>query len=151
MTDTAQETSATRRALIPQFLLFTGVGAIGTAGHYLVLVAMVQISGIAPVYASACGFVVGALINYYLNYRYTFDSTKSHAETLFKFMTVATLGFAVNGGIMALGTEWASFNYLFVQLAATATVLLFNFSLNRCWTFAIPGSATTEKNRGPTQ
>lgn len=132
----AQKSPRKSKSLISQFLLFTGVGAIGTTGHYVTLVTLVQAGQIAPVYASACGFVIGALINYYLNYRYTFASTKNHTETLAKFMLVAVLGFVINGGIMALGTETLTVNYLIVQIAATAIVLVANFTINRFWTFS---------------
>ncbi len=147
----AQKSPRKSKSLISQFLLFTGVGAIGTTGHYVTLVTLVQAGQIAPVYASACGFVIGALINYYLNYRYTFASTKNHTETLAKFMLVAVLGFVINGGIMALGTEWAHFNYILVQLVATGTVLLFGFSFNKWWTFAVAGPHQTKNHKGPAQ
>jgi len=124
------------KSLISQFLLFTGVGAIGTAGHYVTLIVLVQVGQIAPVYASACGFVIGALINYSLNYRYTFASTKKHTETMTKFMLVAIFGFVINSGIMALGTETLTVNYLIVQITATAIVLISNFTINRFWTFS---------------
>jgi len=124
------------KSLMRQFLMFTGVGAIGTAGHYATLILLVQLAHLAPVYASTAGFAVGACINYVLNYRYTFNSRKKHSETLVKFMLVALLGVAINGLIMFLGTEWLHFNYLLVQIFATGIVLLSNFSCNKLWTFA---------------
>jgi putative flippase GtrA len=125
-----------RKSLLRQFLLFTGVGAIGTGGHYMTLVLLVHLGNLAPVYASTAGFAVGACINYVLNYRYTFHSHKKHSEALVKFMLVALLGVAINGLIMYLGTEWMQINYLLVQIFATGIVLLSNFSFNKLWTFA---------------
>ncbi len=119
-----------------QFAVFAGVGALGTAGHYAVLVILVQAANASPTCSSALGFVVGALINYSLNYRYTFRSTKSHQETLIKFMLVAIFGFFINTGIMYLGTELMQINYLIVQIASTAIVLVTNFAFNKTWTFA---------------
>ena len=123
-------------SVISQFAVFAGVGALGTAGHYAVLVVLVQAANASPTYSSALGFVVGALINYSLNYRYTFRSTKSHQETLIKFMLVAIFGFFINTGIMYLGTELMQVNYLIVQIASTAIVLVTNFAFNKTWTFA---------------
>lgn len=127
---------AAGKSLLRQFLLFTGVGAIGTGGHYLTLVLLVHIGNLVPVYASTAGFAVGACINYVLNYRYTFNSHKKHSEALVKFMLVALLGVAINGLIMYLGTEWLRIHYLLVQIFATGIVLLSNFSFNKLWTFA---------------
>src|SRR5262245_28789177 len=55
--------------LLKQFTLFTGVGAIGTAGHYAVLIVMTSGFGVDAVAASAVGSVVGAIVNYLLNYK----------------------------------------------------------------------------------
>jgi len=124
------------RPTIRQFITFAGVGAIGTSGHYLTLILLVQGAEIAPVVASSTGFVVGAFINYVLNYRYTFRSDKKHSEAMLKFFLVAALGAALNGFIMYLGTEVWDFHYLLVQILATGTVVSFTFLLNRLWTFA---------------
>lgn len=122
--------------LFRQFLLFAGVGAVGTIGHYITLVILVQFADISPLYASTCGFVVGAVINYYLNYHFTFNSNSSHAKTFTKFILVAALGACINGTIMLIGTEWMDSNYLIVQVFATGVVLMSNFTFNRLWTFS---------------
>ncbi|MGD8569276.1 MAG: GtrA family protein [Gammaproteobacteria bacterium] len=124
------------RLTIQQFVTFAGVGAIGTAGHYLTLILLVQAFDVIPVTASSVGFLVGAVINYILNYRYTFRSDKRHSEAMLKFFIVAAIGAALNGFIMYLGTEVGDIHYLLVQIGATGTVVFFTFVLNRLWTFA---------------
>lgn len=124
------------RRVIRQFLTFTGVGAVGTAGHYLTLILLVELLSLDPVVSTTMGFVVGALINYILNYKYTFVSNKSHRETLIKFFIVAIIGAVVNSTIMFIGTKLLIINYLLAQVIATGIVLLQNFVLNKVWTFA---------------
>jgi len=121
---------------VRQFLAFTGVGAVGTAGHYLTLILLVETLQWNPVLSTSLGFVVGALINYILNYKYTFSCKKSHHETLFRFLLVAVIGALINSGIMYLGTALWSVNYLLTQIVATGIVLIQNFTLNKLWTFA---------------
>ena len=121
---------------IGQFLLFAGLGIIGTLGHYTTLIVLVQFWAVDPVFASSFGFVVGAVINYILNYQFTFQSDKRHTEALTKFLIVAIIGAAINGFIMYIGVENTQINYLIVQIFATCVVLLWNFVLNRLWTFA---------------
>jgi len=121
---------------IGQFLLFAGVGAIGTLGHYTTLIVLVQFWVVDPVFASSLGFVVGAIINYILNYHFTFQSNKRHAEALTKFLIVATIGAGINGFIMYIGVENTNINYLIVQIFATIVVILWNFVVNKLWTFA---------------
>lgn len=116
--------------------MFAGVGAIGTIGHYTVLIVLVQFWAMDPVIASTLGFIVGAIINYVLNYHFTFQSNKHHTEALTKFMIVAVIGAGINGLIMFIGIENTRINYLLVQIFATAVVLLWNFVVNKLWTFA---------------
>ena len=119
-----------------QFLVFAGIGAIGTVGHYTTLILLVQLLHANPVIATTIGFVIGALINYLLNYRITFNSNKEHRETLTKFFSVAALGAVFNGLIMSAGFYLFEIHYLIIQLVATGLVLVFNFMANKYWTFA---------------
>ena len=121
--------------ILKQFAVFTGVGAIGTALHYLVLVALVHALGANPVVSSALGFLVGAVTNYLLNYKVTFRSGKSHSETAAKFAIVAAIGLVLNTSVMAVLVDWMHLYYLLSQVLATGLVLLWNFTANRHWTF----------------
>lgn len=124
------------KSTIGQFLLFAGIGAIGTVGHYTILIILVQLWQVDPVFASSLGFIAGAAINYILNYHFTFNSNKRHSEALAKFFIVATIGAGINGFIMYIGVENTNINYLIVQVFATCIVLLWNFIVNKLWTFA---------------
>jgi putative flippase GtrA len=119
-----------------QFFIFAGVGAIGTVGHYATLILLVQLVDINPVFATTTGFIAGALINYLLNYRITFNSNKRHRETLTKFFSVAALGAVINAAIMTAGISLFDVHYLIIQMTATCLVLAFNFFANKYWTFS---------------
>ena len=123
---------------IKQFILFSGIGAIGTAGHYATLIILVEALGVAPLIASTLGFVVGALINYFLNYYYTFASNQSHRATMLKFAVVAMVGAITNSAVMHIALGWFGWYYLLAQVIATIWVLLWNFIANKLWTFATP-------------
>ncbi len=119
-----------------QFVIFAGIGAIGTAGHYATLILLVQVTHTNPVFASTIGFITGAFINYILNYRITFNSNKRHRETLTKFLIVAGLSAVINTAIMSAGINMLNVHYLIIQVIATSFVLTLNFTANRYWTFA---------------
>ena len=121
---------------IRQFLSFAAIGAVGTAGHYTTLVICVELLTIRPIIASTLGFIVGAVINYFLNYHLTFRSQKKHTEALSKFMIAATVGMFINMAIMSLALKVLMLYYLLSQVLATALVLIWNFSINKVWTFA---------------
>ena len=118
-----------------QFIAYAGVGAIGTAAHYLVLVVLVELLHLQPVIASSCGAITGAFVNYILNYKFTFKSKKRHTVAATRFMLVALAGFLVNLFMMWLFTSIMAINYLLAQVIATAVVLVTNYTINRIWTF----------------
>jgi putative flippase GtrA len=126
----------TRAGTARQFVRFAGVGVCGTAVHYLAVVLLVQGRGLGAVAASAAGFTAGALVNYVLNASLVFPRTRSHRDAVWRFMTVAAVGLALNSGVMAVATIALGFHYAVAQASATVAVLLWTFTGNRSWTFA---------------
>lgn len=122
-------------ALARQFVNFTGVGFVSAIGHYGLLIVLVQIAGVAAVPASAAGALLGAWINYTLNYRFTFRSSKRHREAVLKFALVATVGLVLNTVFMWVGVELIGAHYLLSQIVTTGLVLIWSFAGNRYWTF----------------
>lgn len=120
-----------------RFLSFLGVGAIATSVQYLVLIAGVQGLHADPVVASTVGFVIAATVNYILNRRYTFGSIKPHTETAPKFFMVAAIGLWLNGILLAAGMAIVGLHYIAAQIIATGCVLLWNYTINAVWTFAV--------------
>jgi putative flippase GtrA len=118
-----------------QFLRYAGAGAVGTALHYAVLIALVQLARTDAVAASTAGAVCGALVNYALNRRYTFASAAPHARALPRFALVAAAGVALNALVMAAVLALAGPHYLVAQVVATGAVLAAGYLANRAWTF----------------
>ncbi len=128
-----------RRILIKRFVFFSGIGIIGTAAHFTVLVIFIELIGVHPVFGSALGFVAGAFNNYYLNHRFTFQSNKRHREALTKFLVVAIVGFFLNALIMLVLVDVVAIHYLRSQIMATALVLIWNFAGSHLWVFKETG------------
>ena len=129
------------RGLAIGFVRFAGVGVIGTSAHYATLVILASFLGANAVLASSAGYVVGGIVNYLLNYRFTFRSNLSHVMTAPRFFAIALAGFFLNAAVMSLLTSTVEWHYLLAQIVATITVLLWNFLANYFWTF---GSARPE-------
>lgn len=123
------------RALWSQMFSFASVGAAWTAVHYGLLIVLVEQAGIDAVWASTGSFVMGAIVNYGLNYRFTFRSNKPHRETMVKFFAIALTGLLINGAIMHVAINFLNWHYLPSQILATGVVFLWNFFANRSWTF----------------
>jgi 4-amino-4-deoxy-L-arabinose transferase-like glycosyltransferase/putative flippase GtrA len=119
--------------VIFKFVAFILVGAIGTIVHYSILYGLVEFYAVNPVWGSGWGALAGLLINYVLNYSLTFKSQQPHAQTLPRFALIASLGFCLNLGLMAVFTP--KLYYLFAQIITTGIVLVWNFFANHFWTF----------------
>lgn len=118
-----------------QMLSFASVGAAWTAAHYVLLIVLVEQAGMDAVWASTASFLAGAIINYGLNYRFTFRSNQPRRETALKFFAIALSGMLLNGAIMHVAINFLSWHYLPSQIAATGLVFFWNFFANRGWTF----------------
>lgn len=118
-----------------QFMSFATVGAIATLIHYAVLVFLTELAYAGPVAASAVGFSVSAIFNYLGNYFFTFSSTERHHLAVIKFAVVAISGLALNTFGMYIAVRVVGLYYLLAQVLCTGIVLVWNFTLNRAWTF----------------
>lgn len=117
-----------------QLLRYAALGAVGTACHYMVLVALVELAEVGRLLATTLGFATGAVVNYLLNYHLLFTTGLAHGPTFARFLTVAVFGAGVNaavfGALLGLGLH-----YLVAQLVATAAVVVLTFVANKRWTF----------------
>lgn len=121
--------------VVAQFFGFAVVGLVGTAAHYAVLWFLVEFGSVSVVAATTAGFAVGAIVNYFLNRRFTFTSDATHAAALPKFLVIAALCAVVNALVVAWLLEHTNVHYLLIQLFATGTVFVWNFIANSLWTF----------------
>ena len=130
-----QGPTAIRSYSMHQFFRYSLVGAVGTSVQYAILISLVR-TGLAPaITASTAGAIAGALVNYYLNRRWTFDSTRDHEQALPRFAIIALAGIALNAMVMAGMVTYLGAHYLLAQVVATGVVLAAGFVANRAWTF----------------
>jgi putative flippase GtrA len=122
-------------AFLFQFFKYGAAGAIGTAAHYVVLIFLVESLDMQTVHATSVGFIVGSVINYHLNRRYTFRQARVASFAYGRFLLIAIIGALINN----LKVKWlldnVAMHYLFAQLIATAVVLVWGFLANAMWTF----------------
>ena len=118
-----------------KFFRFIIVGGFGTTAHYCTLISLTEMIKLDPVLSSGVGFIVGALINYALNYRFTFKSKTRHVIALPKFLVVATITGTANVFIVQIGIDRLQLHYLVSQAISTIIIFIINFIINLFWTF----------------
>ncbi|WP_374351769.1 GtrA family protein [Chitinimonas sp.] len=123
------------QALVDQFLRFAMVGLCGTGMQYFCLWLGTALLGASAVHASAVGYVFGSLVNYWLNYLFTFKSEKSHLDAASRYYTVVGIGWCINTGLMKLFVDVLLWPKWPAQLLTTGIGLLWNFGGSRWWAF----------------
>lgn len=121
--------------LLRQFIHFAAVGLTGTSVQYVTLWLGVEYVLVSAPFASAIGYLLGSVVNYLLNYFFTFESDKSHKEAASKYFSVVGIGWCINTGLMGLLVSYLNWYYWIAQLVTTAIGLIWNFSGSRWWAF----------------
>lgn len=121
--------------LATKFVKFLGVGVIATGFQYVLLVIFVELFAMQKVFASGLSYCLSAVLNYSLNYHFTFRSQADHKKAFIKFALVALVGLGANVGLFGLAHHTLGLHYVVAQLVATGGVLVWNFLANNFWSF----------------
>lgn len=115
-------------------LRYALIGLVGTMAQYVLLIVLKE-SGVPVLPASALGYCAGGIINYYLNFKITFETRSTHGQAAPRFLVVALLGLVLNSVIVWLMVENSSIHYLVTQIVATLCCFAFTYALNSVWSF----------------
>ncbi len=121
-----------------QLWKFACVGALATLIQFSILILLVQFLGINPIAASVAGYLVSVCFNYYLNYKFTFKARTAHKKTAVMFGLTAGVGLLLNAFAMSLCLNNLRLKYILAQIVATGFVFVWNFTVNKLWTFRVP-------------
>jgi putative flippase GtrA len=117
-----------------QFLKFGAVGILNTLitiGTYSVLVYF----NLNYITANVIGYALGVLNSYYWNKNWVFGTNQTQKSMFIKFVLVNLITLGFNTLILYLLVQHAGLNLFLSQLIATGIGLLFNYILNKKWTF----------------
>lgn len=120
-----------------QFLKFGAVGIVNTfitIGVYFVLVYF----GANYIIANSIGYALGVLNSYYWNKNWVFGADQAQKYIFTKFILVNLLTLGINTVILYVLVDYMNINPFLAQIVATGAGLLFNFILNKRWTFNNP-------------
>jgi len=119
-----------------RFLRFILVGLAATTVTFSALITGVEVFHTSAVTASLAGYALGIVVNYSLNYGYTFKSRERHMIVIPRFLLIMFAGLLINALIMVVLVDMVGVHYVLAQLAAISVVLVWNFTANQFWTFA---------------
>ncbi len=119
------------------FLRFCLVGGTATLIQYVVMIALVQLTGMNATLASGIGFCLSAVFNYLVSRAYVFESARAHGTAASRYLAMIAGGLLLNTACMA-ALQWLGLNYLVSQVLTTLVLLFFNFTMASNWVFGRP-------------
>lgn len=128
-------TPASRQHLGP-FLKYCTVGVLGTSIDVGVLWLLVHFGGWPVLAATTVSFTVSVLNNFILNKIWTFRHPSQNYRKLFiKFIIVSIGGLILTNLLMWLFVHAIEIWYIWAKLITSGIVLIWNFLVNKHWTF----------------
>jgi len=124
------------RSSVRRFLSFGLVGLIATLSHYSVMFLGLLFLQM-PVFWSFAGAAVGAVVGYFLNYVYTFESTQPHRETFFRYALITVLAILLNTALFFVLFAVLDLPVPVAQLISTGLVFIANYAAHKTITFDI--------------
>ncbi|HEX7044423.1 MAG TPA: GtrA family protein [Burkholderiales bacterium] len=121
-------------AVTGAFARYAVVSAIGTAMYLLLFFGLVVLR-VDAVGASVLAFVPALVVQFALNYRWTFRSRGEKLPAFGKFAAVAVTGLGINVLVMHAGVNLAGLDPRYAVVLALLAVTANNYTLNRIWSF----------------
>jgi putative flippase GtrA len=118
---------------IHSFSLHVVTGFAAVAAHYALMYALLR-AGLAPVPASAIGFLAGALTRFVLSYAHIFAPTRGVQVAGVRFVVAIAAQLAANSGLLAALTQ-AGVAVWPAQVLTTVLLTVVNYLVYRWWVF----------------
>jgi putative flippase GtrA len=119
--------------LLHTFTLHVATGFAAVAVHYALMYALMTV-GVAPVPASAGGFLGGALTRFMFSYAHIFAPTQGVNAAGLRFVVAIAAQLAANSALLGVLTD-AGVGVWPAQVATTILLTVVNYLVYRWWVF----------------
>ncbi|MFT0546298.1 GtrA family protein [Allopusillimonas ginsengisoli] len=121
-------------SLATQIFNFLISGGFATLLHWAVMAALAK-AGMQPIWATSMGAVAGSILNYLLQFYWTFRGSGMHGKAIPAYVCAVIMGWGVNAGIFYLLMSFAHSSLYTAQICATAVVAIINFTVYKRMVF----------------
>lgn len=119
---------------------FSVVGTSGAIVDFSITYLLKEKIRINKFAANSAGFAVAATTNYVLNRIWTFESSQPEIFVQFsKFIVISLFGLVLSNFLIWILHSRKQMNFYLVKLISILLVMIWNFSLNYLYTFALAG------------
>lgn len=129
------ELPAHDRFLSRSLVLYAAIGASGVLLDYLVFLLLFNLVGLHPQLANAISTTAGITNNFVLNSLFNFRKTDRILVRFLRFYAVGIAGIVLTFVLLEVFTGLLGADPNLVKLASLPLVLLFQYAINRKWSF----------------
>lgn len=131
--------NVSERPMIRQFVKFSIVGVSNTVVDFGTYVALTRLGKVHFIGANVVAFLLAATWSYIWNRKWTFRSADARIRQQYvKFLIVAGVGLGLTTGILYALVTYVGMMDIPAKVIAIGVVLIWNFLINRLWTFRDP-------------
>lgn len=109
-------------------------GGLATLLHWGTMAWLISVA-ISANTATALGALTGALLNYLLQFHFTFRSTQAHSDAIPRYLLITSLNWCVNNALFAGLRGFTPLGVPVAQLITTLFVMVLNFIMYRRFVF----------------
>lgn len=129
------ELPAQDRFLSRSLVFYAVIGASGVLLDYLVFLLLFNVAGMHPQLANAIGTTTGITNNFVLNSLFNFRKTDRILVRFLRFYAVGIAGIVLTFVLLEVLSGLLGADPNLVKLASLPLVLLFQYAINRKWSF----------------
>jgi putative flippase GtrA len=118
-----------------EFLLYAAIGVTGVLLDLAAFLVLYNVLGITEFVATFLSTTLGIANNFLLNVRFNFRTRDRLLQRFLRFYAVGAAGILLTIGMFALFSGVAGIDPNVVKVVSLPVVLVFQFVLNKKWTF----------------
>ncbi len=123
------------RLISPELLLYAVIGGSGVLLDYLLFLVLFNYFGMHHQLANALSTTAGITNNFVLNSLFNFRKTDRILVRFLRFYAVGIAGIVLTFLLLAVFSTWLGIDANLVKLASLPVVLLFQYTINKRWSF----------------
>ncbi len=117
------------------FIKFNVIGVINTIFGYSIVFGTMYFLNFDAKVSNALGYILGVLLSYYLNRKYTFKSEAKVKDEIFKFFGVFVVAYILNFLTLIISIEYFNINEYIAQIISAVIYTLTFFILSKFFVF----------------
>lgn len=117
-----------------QFIKFGIVGLGNTLITFIVYFILVKLK-VYYVTANVIGYIAGVINSFFWNSSWVFKKSSRSLNLLIKFVIVNLITLGITSLLLYIGVDRFNLSKYIAQIISTLIGILFNYTLNKLWTF----------------